>query len=187
MIYNHTNFIQNRVRSTTVIAVRKNNKVALIADGQVTHGNCIMKGNAKKLRTLANGKVIAGFAGSTADAINLFEIMEEHIEKYPGQLMRAAVEMAKEWRKDKYLRKLEAVMIVADATTTLLVSGDGNVLEPEHDVLAIGSGGYFALAAARGIMAIENNLEAIDIARKSMKIASEICIYSNHNLTELEL
>jgi ATP-dependent HslUV protease subunit HslV len=169
-------------RGTTVISVRKGGEVVIAADGQVSVGNTIMKSNAKKLRKLCDGKVIAGFAGATADAFTLFERLEAKMEKHPGQLTRACVALAKEWRTYKYLRKLEAMMIVADKTTTLVLTGSGDVLEPEYGVVGIGSGGNYALSAARALVDIDG-LSAEDVARKSMKIAAEICIYSNENIT----
>lgn len=166
---------------TTILAVRKSGKVVLIGDGQVSIGQTVMKGNARKVRTLAGGKIIAGFAGATADAFTLFERLEEKLERFPGQLMRAAVELAKDWRTEKYLQKLEAMLIVADAEVTLVITGNGDVLEPEHDVVAIGSGGNFAHSAARGIFAYEDDAEII--ALKAMEIAAEICVYTNASFT----
>jgi ATP-dependent HslUV protease subunit HslV len=180
--------IGQQTRSTTVLCVRKNNQVALIADGQVTQGSCVIKANAHKLRLIESkgNSVLVGFAGSTADAITLFERLESKLDEYPGQLLRSCVELAKLWRTDKYLRRLEAVMIVADKKTTLLLSGTGDVLEPPDGILGIGSGGQFAIAAAKAC--IDNpDLTAYDVALRAMKIAGEICIYTNTNFTELLL
>ncbi len=167
---------------TTIVAVRKGNQVVIAGDGQVSVGNTVMKHNAKKVRRLAGGKVIGGFAGATADAFTLFERLEGKLEQYPDQLMRAAVELAKDWRTDRYLRRLEAMMIVADKKETLVVTGTGDVLTPDHGVTAIGSGGNYALSAALAL-AEHTELSAEDIARKAMKIAAEICIYTNENVT----
>jgi ATP-dependent HslUV protease, peptidase subunit HslV len=174
------------IRSTTVITVRKDNKVAIAGDGQVTFNNTVMKSGARKVRRLFNDKVLAGFAGSTADAFTLFTRFEAKLKQYHGQLQRAAVEMGKEWRTDKYLRHLEALLIVADENTTLLISGNGDVIEPDDGILAIGSGGPFALAAARALMK-HTNMSAKDIATEAMKIASEICVFTNSNLVIEEL
>jgi ATP-dependent HslUV protease subunit HslV len=168
---------------TTILAVRRGNEVTVGGDGQVSIGNTRMKGNARKVRRLYNNSVIAGFAGGTADAFTLFERFEGKLEKHSGQLTRAAVEMAKDWRTDRYLRRLEALLLVADKDTTLMISGNGDVMEPEaHGVLAIGSGGSFATAAARAL--VENTqLPAREIVEKALHIAADICIYTNHNLT----
>jgi ATP-dependent HslUV protease, peptidase subunit HslV len=166
---------------TTILTVRKGNKVVIAGDGQVSLGQTIIKGNARKVRPLGTGSVIAGFAGATADAMTLFERLEGKLEKFPAQLTRACVEMAKDWRTDRYLRRLEAMMIVADKNVSLVLTGTGDVLEPENGVTAIGSGGNFALAAARAL--IDTDMDAETIARKSMKIAAEICVYTNGNLT----
>lgn len=166
---------------TTILTVRKSGKVVIAGDGQVSMGNTIMKGNARKVRPLGSGQVIAGFAGATADAMTLFERLEAKLEQYPGQLTRAAVELAKDWRTDRYLRRLEALMIVADATTSLVLTGNGDVLEPESGIVGIGSGGNYALAAARALA--DSDLSAEEIARKAMKIAAEICVFTNGNLT----
>jgi ATP-dependent HslUV protease subunit HslV len=166
---------------TTILSVRKGGKVVIAGDGQVSMGDTIMKGNARKVRPLGKGDVIAGFAGATADAMTLFERLEAKIEQYPGQLMRACVELAKDWRTDRYLRRLEALMIVADREVTLVLTGNGDVLEPEGGVVGIGSGGNYALAAARALADME--LSAEEVARKAMKIAAEICVYTNDNLT----
>lgn len=166
---------------TTILTVRKGKHVVIAGDGQVSLGSTIIKGNARKVRPLGTGKVIAGFAGATADAMTLFERLESKLEQFPSQLTRACVEMAKDWRTDRYLRRLEAMMIVADARVSLVLTGTGDVLEPEGDVTAIGSGGNFALAAARALM--DSELDAEAIARKAMKIAAEICVYTNNSLT----
>ena len=166
---------------TTIVAVRKGNKVVVAGDGQVSVGNTVMKHNAKKVRRLADGKVIGGFAGATADAFTLFERLEAKLEQYPGQLTRAAVELAKDWRTDRYLRRLEAMMIVADKDVSLVLTGTGDVLEPEAGVMAIGSGGNYALAAARALVDTDKDAEAI--VRKSLDIAADICVYTNRNVT----
>ena len=166
---------------TTILAVRKGDKLCVIGDGQVSMGQSVMKGNARKVRRLAGGDIIAGFAGATADAFTLFERLEEKLERFPGQLQRAAVELAKDWRTEKYLQKLEALLIVADKTTTLVITGMGDVLEPEFDVVAIGSGGNFAQAAALGIHGYEDDAEII--GRKAMEIAANICVYTNNTFT----
>ncbi len=167
---------------TTIISVRDESSVALGGDGQVSLGDTVMKGNAIKVRKLYQDKVLAGFAGSTADAFTLFEKFEAALEKYHGQLTRAAVELAKEWRSDRALRKLEAMLIVADTEATLLISGNGDVIEPEHGVLAIGSGGHYARAAATAL--VENTpLAPADVVRTSLMIAADICVYTNNSLT----
>jgi ATP-dependent HslUV protease subunit HslV len=166
---------------TTIVSVRKDGKVVMAGDGQVSLGQTVMKGNARKVRRIGKGgEVIAGFAGATADAFTLLDRLEKKLEQYPGQLMRAAVELAKDWRTDKYLRNLEAMMIVADRQVTLAITGNGDVLEPEHGAIAIGSGGNYALAAARALMDSERDAE--EIARRAMEIAADICVYTNHNL-----
>jgi ATP-dependent HslUV protease, peptidase subunit HslV len=165
---------------TTILTVRKGGKVVIAGDGQVSFGQTIIKANARKVRTVGRGDVIGGFAGATADAFTLFERLEAKLEQYPGQLTRAAVELAKDWRTDRYLRRLEAMMIVADHETTLTLSGTGDVLEPEHHVMGIGSGGMYALAAARAL--VDQPLEAEAIARKAMAIAADICVYTNTHL-----
>ncbi|MFC5069598.1 ATP-dependent protease subunit HslV [Flaviflagellibacter deserti] len=165
---------------TTILHVRKRGKVAIGGDGQVTMGQTVMKHTAKKVRRLAGGKVIGGFAGATADAFTLFERLEAKLEQYPGQLLRASVELAKDWRTDRYLRRLEAMMLVADADTSLVLTGTGDVLEPEHGIAAIGSGGNYALAAARALA--DTDFSAEEIVRRSMKIAAEICVYTNDQL-----
>ncbi|GFZ93390.1 ATP-dependent protease subunit HslV [Elstera cyanobacteriorum] len=166
---------------TTVLCVRKNNEVVLAADGQVTFGNTVLKHNARKVRRLADGAVIAGFAGATADAFTLFERLEAKLEKHPKQLTRACVELAKDWRTDRYLRRLEAMMAVADKDVSLILTGNGDVLEPEDGVIGIGSGGPFALSAARALIDVDG-MDAETIARKAMKIAGDVCIYTNHNV-----
>ena len=167
---------------TTILTVRKGGKVVIAGDGQVSLGQTIIKGNARKVRPLgAGGQVIAGFAGATADAMTLFERLEGKLEQYPMQLTRACVDMAKDWRTDRYLRRLEAMMIVADRSVSLVLTGTGDVLEPEKGVIAIGSGGNYALAAARAL--IDSDLDAETIARKAMAIAAEICVYTNSNIT----
>src|SRR5713101_9860464 len=165
---------------TTVLTVRKAGAVVIGGDGQVSIGQTIVKANAKKVRRLAKGDVIGGFAGATADAFTLFERLEGKLEQYPGQLMRAAVELAKDWRTDRYLRRLEAMLIVADPQLSLVLTGTGDVLEPEAGVMGIGSGGNYALAAARAL--IDSPLDAEQIARKAMAIAAEICVYTNTNV-----
>lgn len=167
---------------TTIVAVRRGDKVVVAGDGQVSVGQTVMKGTARKVRRLSPGgrDVIAGFAGSTADAFTLLERLEKKLESAPGQLQRACVDLAKDWRTDKYLRNLEAMLIVTDGRDLLVVTGAGDVLEPEHDVAAIGSGGNFALAAARGLM--ESDADAETIARKALGIAADICVYTNDNL-----
>ncbi|MEQ9243120.1 ATP-dependent protease subunit HslV [Roseovarius indicus] len=168
---------------TTIIAVRKGGHVVVAGDGQVSLGQTVIKGTARKVRKLSPGgyDVVAGFAGSTADAFSLLERLEAKLEATPGQLQRASVELAKDWRTDKYLQKLEAMLIVTDGTQLYVITGAGDVLEPEHDIAAIGSGGNFALAAARGMM--DSDKSAEDIARAAMAIASDICVYTNGNLT----
>lgn len=166
--------------ATTILTVRKGGRVVIAGDGQVSLGQTVIKSNARKVRTLGRGDVIAGFAGATADAFTLFERLEAKLEQYPGQLTRAAVELAKDWRTDRYLRKLEAMMIVADKEATLVLTGTGDVLEPEAHVMGIGSGGNYALAAARALL--DQPLDAEQIARKAMAIAAEICVYTNTNV-----
>ncbi len=166
---------------TTVLTVRKAGAVVIGGDGQVSIGQTIVKANAKKVRRLAKGDVIGGFAGATADAFTLFERLEGKLEQYPGQLMRAAVELAKDWRTDRYLRRLEAMMLVADPQVTLVLTGTGDVLEPENGVMGIGSGGNYALAAARAL--IDTEMDAELIVRKAMAIAADICVYTNRSVT----
>ena len=170
---------------TTILAVRRDRAVAMGGDGQVTLGNTVMKGNARKVRRLYNDKVLAGFAGGTADAFTLFERFEGKLEKY-GNLTRAAIELAKDWRSDRYLRRLEALLLVADPDKIFVISGNGDVIEPDHDVAAIGSGGQFALAAARALSE-GSGLGARDIVERSLNIAADICIYTNRNLVIEEL
>jgi ATP-dependent HslUV protease subunit HslV len=168
------------MHATTIVTVRKGGKVVIAGDGQVSLGQTIMKGNAKKVRRIGkDGKVIAGFAGATADAFTLLERLEAKLEQYPDQLTRACVELAKDWRTDRYLRRLEAMMLVADKSVSLALTGNGDVLEPEDGVMAIGSGGNYALAAARAL--IDTDKDAEEIARKAMQIASDICVYTNNN------
>ncbi|HUY68232.1 MAG TPA: ATP-dependent protease subunit HslV [Alphaproteobacteria bacterium] len=169
---------------TTILCIRKGGKVVIAGDGQVSMGNTIVKGNAKKVRRLKSGggEVIGGFAGATADAFALFERLEGKLEKHPGQLMRACVEMAKDWRTDRYLRRLEAMMAVADKNTSLILSGTGDVLEPEDHIIGIGSGGPYALAAARALID-RPDMDAESIARKAMDIAAGICVFTNTNVT----
>ena len=167
-------------RGTTILSVRRGNCVVVGGDGQVTMGNTVMKGNARKVRRLYNDQVLAGFAGGTADAFTLFELFEAQLEKYQGKLVRAAVELAKAWRSERSLRPLEALLIVADKETTLVISGNGDVIEPEDNMIAIGSGGSFATAAARALMD-NTELGARDIVEKGLDIAGDICIYTNHN------
>jgi len=166
---------------TTILSVRKNGKVVIAGDGQVSAGPTILKGNAKKVRVLAGGEVIVGFAGATADAFALFERLEQKLERFPSQLARACVDLAKDWRTDRALRRLDAMLIVADAEATFLITGAGDVLEPEHAVMAVGSGGNFALAAARALYPHLDDAEAI--AREAMAIAADICVYTNTSLT----
>ena len=166
---------------TTILTVRKGAKVVIAGDGQVTLGQTIIKGNAKKVRRVGNGNVIAGFAGATADAFTLFERLETKLERFPDQLKRACVELAKDWRTDRYLRHLEAMMIVADADESLVLTGKGDVLEPDDNVMGIGSGGNYALAAARALSPIEG-LSAEEICRRAMTIAADICVYTNGNI-----
>jgi ATP-dependent HslUV protease, peptidase subunit HslV len=167
---------------TTILSLRKDGKVVIAGDGQVSFGQTVLKSNAKKLRRLGNGTVLAGFAGATADALTLFERLEAKLEQHPGQLSRACVELAKDWRTDRYLRRLEAMMAVADKTVSLIISGNGDVLEPEDAIIGIGSGGPFALAAARALID-QPGLDAEAIALKAMAIAAKICIYTNENIT----
>ncbi|QTA37104.1 ATP-dependent protease subunit HslV [Thermosipho ferrireducens] len=172
--------------STTVVCVRRNGKVAMISDGQVTYGNTILKGNAKKVRKMGDGKVLAGFAGSVADAMALFDRFEAKYREWGGNLLKAAVELAKDWRMDKILRRLEALLLVADREYTFIISGTGEVIQPEDDIAAIGSGSPYALAAGRALLRY-TDLDAKTLALESIKIASEICIYTNNNFTIEEL
>ena len=174
------------IRSTTIIAVRKDGKLAMAGDGQVTLGNAIMKGNARKVRRIFNDQVLVGFAGASADAFSLFERFEEKVKVYAGDITRAAVELAKLWRTDRMLRRLEALILVANKEKILLISGTGDVIEPEHGVIAIGSGGNFAYAAARAFMEA-SDLDARSIAEKSLEIAADICIYTNHSIIVEEI
>jgi ATP-dependent HslUV protease subunit HslV len=172
--------------ATTILAVRRDGKVALGGDGQVTTGDVVAKSAAVKVRKLRDGKILAGFAGSVADAFTLFEKFEEKLERYPGNLSRAAVELAKDWRSDRYLRRLEALLAVADREHLYMLSGNGDVIEPDDDVVAIGSGGSYALAAARALKD-HSDLPAAEIVRRALEIAGDICIYTNRNITVLEL
>lgn len=174
-----------RIRATTILAVRRNGQVALGGDGQVTVGETVMKATAQKVRTLRGGALLAGFAGAAADAFTLFEKFEEKLERYPGNLPKAVVELAKEWRSDRVLRRLEALLIVADVSHGFIISGNGDVIEPDDGILAIGSGGSFALAAARALVE-STDLPAAEIVRRGLRIAGEICVYTNTNITVLE-
>ncbi|WP_203413731.1 ATP-dependent protease subunit HslV [Entomobacter blattae] len=185
-MYNIHHFTNNHDpvgwHGTTILCVRKGNKVTMAGDGQVTLGQTVIKGNARKVRRIGNNNdILAGFAGATADAFTLLERLEAKLERYPRQLERACVELAKDWRTDRYLRRLEAMMAVADAYHSFTLTGNGDVLEPEDGIIAIGSGGNFALSAARALIGIET-LDAEEIARKAMKIAGDICVYTNHSL-----
>src|SRR5213594_2794741 len=175
-----------QIHSTTILCVRRNGHVALGGDGQVTIGDTVMKANANKVRALKGGKILAGFAGAAADAFTLFEKFEEKLERYPGNLPRAAVEPAKDWRSDRVLRRLEALLVVADKEHVLVVSGSGELIEPDDGILAIGSGGPYALAAARALLK-DTPLEPKEIVRKGLEIAAEICVYTNTHITILEL
>lgn len=179
----HTN--PNILYGTTIICVNKNGRVVIAGDGQVTLGSSVFKATANKLRSMAGGSIVAGFAGSTADAFALFERLEAKLDKHPGQLLRASVELAKDWRTDKYLRRLEAMLLVADSEKILIISGTGDVIDMENGVAAIGSGGNFALSAAIALM--ETDMDAEKIARKAMEIAGDMCIYTNHNIRLLEV
>ena len=174
-----------KIRSTTILAVRRNGRVALGGDGQVTMGQTVVKSNAHKVRLLKGGKLLAGFAGAAADAFTLFEKIEEKLERYPGNLSRAVVELAKDWRSDRVLRRLEALLAVTDREQGFIISGTGDVIEPEDGILAIGSGGPFAMAAARALVK-NTDLAPVDIVRQSLEIAGEICIFTNQNVTVLE-
>jgi ATP-dependent HslUV protease subunit HslV len=177
---------ERRIRATTVVAVRKDGRVAMAGDGQVTLGETVVKTRAQKVRVLKNGAILAGFAGAVADAFALFERLEEKLERFPANLARAAVELAKDWRTDRYLRRLNAMLVVADPEQILLVSGTGDVIQPDDQIAAIGSGGSYALAAARALLA-HSELTAGQIAEESLRIAGEICIYTNTDVTMLEL
>jgi len=178
-MFTHSN--PNILYGTTILSVRKNGQVAIAGDGQVSFGNTVLKSNAKKIRKLGDGSIIGGFAGATADAFTLFERLESKLEQYPKQLMRSCVELAKDWRTDKYLRRLEAMMIVIDKNITLVLTGTGDVVEPEDGIIGIGSGGNFALSAARALATIDN-LSAQEIVERSMKIASKLCVFTNDNI-----
>lgn len=184
--YSEKGAILEQYRGTTILSVRRGKKVVIGGDGQVSLGNTIMKGNARKVRRLYKDQVIAGFAGGTADAFTLFERFERKLEMHQGNLVRAAVELAKDWRTDKMLRRLEALLAVADSKASLIITGNGDVIEPEGGLIAIGSGGPFAQSAARALIA-NTKLSAVDIVKKSLNIAADICIYTNHNLTIEEL
>jgi ATP-dependent HslUV protease subunit HslV len=173
-------------RGTTILSVRRNGRVVVGGDGQVSMGNTVMKGNARKVRTLYHGKVLAGFAGGTADAFTLFERFEAKLEKHQGHLVRSAVELAKDWRTDRMLRRLEALLVVADKVSSLIITGNGDVIEPEDSLMAIGSGGPFAQSAARAMLDT-TELDARSIVEKGLEIAASICVYTNHNLTLEEL
>ena len=175
-----------KIRATTIVAVRHRGKVALGGDGQVTLGDTVMKASASKVRKLKDGRVLAGFAGSVADAFTLFEKFEEKLERYPGNLPKAVVELAKDWRTDRFLRRLEALLAVADTNHLFVISGDGNVIEPDDEIAAIGSGGSYALAAARALKET-SSMSATEMVRRSLEIAADICIYTNTNITVLEL
>ncbi|HSN83996.1 MAG TPA: ATP-dependent protease subunit HslV [Polyangiales bacterium] len=177
---------QPRFHSTTIVAVRRNDHAAMAGDGQVSFGQTVMKGQARKVRRIAEGKVVAGFAGATADAFTLLDRFEGKLKEYRGSLQRAAVELAKDWRTDRYLRRLEAMLIVMDADTTLLISGTGDVIEPDEGVIAIGSGGSYALAAARALVR-NTDLPPAEVARRSLEIASEICVYTNNEIIVEEM
>jgi ATP-dependent HslUV protease subunit HslV len=174
-----------RYYATTILAVRRGGQVALGGDGQVTVGDTVMKSNAHKVRTLRGGKLLAGFAGAAADAFTLFEKFEEKLERFPANMPRAAVELAKDWRSDRVLRRLEALLIVADREHGFVISGTGDIIEPDDGILAIGSGGSFALAAARALVA-NTDLPPVEIVRRGLQIAGEICVYTNTNITVLE-
>ena len=174
-----------RIRATTILAVRRNGKVALGGDGQVTVGETVMKSNAQKVRAIGGGRILAGFAGAAADAMTLFEKFEEKLERYPANLPRAAVELAKDWRKDRVLRRLEALLVVADKDHGFVISGTGELIEPDDGILAIGSGGAYALSAARALVK-HTDLAPTQIVEQSLRIAGEICVYTNTNVTVLE-
>lgn len=178
-MFDHKN--PSQIYATTILSVRKNGKVAIAGDGQVSFGSTVLKSNAKKIRKLGDGSIIVGFAGATADAFTLFERLETKLEQYPTQLMRSCVELAKDWRTDKYLRRLEAMMIVVDKNVTLVLTGNGDVIEPEDGIAGIGSGGNFALAAARALSSIDS-MSVEEIVKKSMKIAADLCVYTNDNI-----
>lgn len=177
-MFNHND--SSKIYGTTILSVRKGSSVAIAGDGQVSLGSTVLKSNAKKIRRLGDGSIIGGFAGATADAFTLFERLESKLEQYPNQLMRACVELAKDWRTDKYLRRLEAMMIVIDVNISLVLTGNGDVLEPEDGIIGIGSGGNYALSAARALS--EFDLSPEEICKKSMLIASKLCVYTNDNI-----
>jgi ATP-dependent HslUV protease subunit HslV len=177
----NTHYLEERWRSTTILSVRKNGKVVIVGDGQVSAGNTVMKAKTRKVRRVGGGNVLAGFAGATADAFALLERLETKLEQYPTQLARACVELTKDWRTDKYLRNLEAMLIVADKDQTFVLTGNGDVVEPDEGIVAIGSGGNYAYAAALAMTAYENDAETL--ARKAMEIADRICVFTNNNLT----
>ena len=173
-------------KGTTILSVRRGGKVVVVGDGQVSLGNTVMKSSARKVRRLSDGAVIVGFAGSTADAMTLYEKLEGKLKEYNGNLLRAAVELAKDWRSDKYLRRLEALLVAADSQHTLIVSGTGDVVQPDEGIAAIGSGGSYALAAARGLMR-QTDMDAREVAETSLRIAAEICVFTNDSLTLEEI
>jgi ATP-dependent HslUV protease subunit HslV len=175
------------IHATTVLGVRHNGTIALGSDGQATMGDTVMKHKTEKVRSLYDGQILAGFAGSTADAFTLFERFEEKLREYGGNLTRAAVELAKEWRTDRYLRRLEALLAVASAERLLLISGDGNVIEPDDNIVSIGSGGPYALAATRALLEYADDLTAREVVERGLSIAADICIYTNHNLTIMDI
>jgi ATP-dependent HslUV protease subunit HslV len=178
--------MQQVIRSTTILCVRRDGRVAMGGDGQVTMGDTVMKANANKVRAVKGGKILAGFAGAAADGMTLMEKLEEKLERYPGNLARAAVELAKDWRSDRVLRRLEALLVVADQTHGYVVSGSGELIEPDDGILAIGSGGAYALAAARALLG-GTSLAPKDVVQRSLEIAAEICVYTNSHITVLEL
>ena len=178
--------VLDQYRGTTILSIRRKGKVVIGGDGQVSLGNTVMKGNARKVRRLFNGKVLAGFAGGTADAFTLFELFEQQLEKYQGHLTKSAVELAKMWRTERSLRRLEALLAVADKKSSLIITGNGDVIEPEDDLIAIGSGGAFAQSAAKALLS-NTQLSAKDVAKKALTIAADICIYTNHRFTFEEL
>lgn len=171
----------SQLYGTTILSVRKDGKVSIAGDGQVSLGSTVLKSNARKIRKLGDGSIIGGFAGATADAFTLFERLESKLDQYPNQLMRACVELAKDWRTDKYLRRLEAMMIVIDKDVSLVLTGNGDVLEPEDGIIGIGSGGNYALSAARALASVEG-IEVEEIVKRSMKIAADLCVYTNNNV-----
>src|SRR4249920_1434727 len=175
-----------RIRATTILAVRRNGKVAIGGDGQVTVGETVMKSHAQKVRTLSGGKILAGFAGAAADAMTLFEKFEEKLERFPANMPRAAVELAKDWRSDRVLRRLEALLVVADKEHGFVISGTGELIEPDDGILSIGSGGSYALAAARALL-VNTELPPREVVQRALEIAGDICVYTNRNITVLEL